>query len=301
MSAPNLEILLDGFLNHLLVEQNRSPATIEGYNRDIRKLLERIHSKSLPGVVEMTSMDITRFLKSLRDVGLSPTSVARLLAAVKGFFRYLNAEGVIKGNPADIVGAPKLWRSVPDTLSIEEVDRLLTAPDVSTPEGLRDQAMLETMYATGLRVSELVGLGAGNVNFEMGFVSTMGKGSKERVTPMGETALERVKEYRKEARPKLLKGRMSDMLFVTRRGGAMTRQGFWKIVKKHAVKAGVIKEISPHTLRHSFATHLLEHGADLRSVQRMLGHSDISTTQIYTHVNKKQMREVYDSAHPRAK
>lgn len=292
--------MLDDYITHLMVERNRARATLEAYRRDIERFLKEIPADASRSLSNLTPPDITGYMKKLRNEGLSATSTARSLAAIKGFYRYLVGQNILAVNPAETVESPKLWKTIPQTICVEEVDRLLATPDKSTPRGLRDCAMLETMYATGLRVSELVSLAMKDINFEMGYLSVMGKGSKKRSVPMGETALETIKEYRTGSRQKLMGGKWCDALFVTRRGEAMSRQSFWKIIKLHALKAGIIKDISPHSLRHSFATHLLERGADLRSVQRMLGHSDISTTQVYTHVAKARMKEVYDKTHPRA-
>lgn len=292
--------LLDDYITHLMVERNRSRATLSAYRLDIERFIKEIGSGASLALANVTSPDITGYMTKLRSAGISAASTARSLAAIKGFYRYLSGQNLVTGNPAENVESPKLWKTIPQTLGVEEVDRLLAAPDKSTPRGLRDSAMLETMYATGLRVSELVSLEVKDINFEMGYLSVMGKGSKKRSVPMGEAALDMIKEYRALARPKLMPGKRCDSLFVTRRGESMSRQSFWKVVKLHALKAGITKDISPHSLRHSFATHLLERGADLRSVQRMLGHSDISTTQIYTHVAKSRMKEVYKKTHPRA-
>jgi integrase/recombinase XerD len=292
--------LIDDFITHLMVERNRSRATLEAYRRDLERFVREMGLSGPADLSRLTPPDITGYVKKLRDAGLSAASSARSLAAIKGLYKYLSGANIVHGNPADIVESPRLWKTIPQTITVEEVDRLLAAPDRSDPRGARDMAMLETMYATGLRVSELISLAVKNVNFEMGYLTVTGKGSKERSVPLGETALEAIKEYRADARVKLLSGRQADALFVTSRGEAMTRQSFWKTIKRLALKAGITKDISPHSLRHSFATHLLERGADLRSVQRMLGHSDISTTQIYTHVAKARMKEVYKKTHPRA-
>jgi integrase/recombinase XerD len=292
--------LLDDYITHLMVERNRSRATLSAYRRDLERFLKDIRPDGPQTLASLTPPDITGYMKKQRDTGLSAASTARSLAAIKGFYRYLAGQNIVTSNPAETVEAPKLWKTIPQTLCVEEVDRLLCAPDKSTPRGLRDCAMLETMYATGLRVSELTSLVVKDVNFEMGYLSVIGKGSKKRSVPMGESALETVKEYRTHARQKLMSGKLADALFVTRLGEPMSRQSFWKLIKLYALKAGITKDISPHSLRHSFATHLLDRGADLRSVQRMLGHSDISTTQIYTHVAKSRMKEVYKKSHPRA-
>ena len=297
----NKNALINEFITYLTIEKNRAKNTLTAYQRDVARFLEHVGFDGPEKLDALSPTDITAYLKKLRNSGMSAASAARNLAAVKGLFRYLVNEKIIKNNPADVIQSPKLGRSIPGTLSVEEVERLLSSPLRDDPAGLRDSAMLETIYATGLRVSELVSIRLKDVNMEMGYLTTMGKGSKERAVPLGEMALELISEYRNGARPLLLKGRITDALFVTRLGKAMTRQGFWKIVRKYAQMAGISKKISPHSLRHSFATHLLDGGADLRSVQMMLGHSDISTTQIYTHVAAARMREIYDKTHPRAK
>jgi integrase/recombinase XerD len=230
---------------------------------------------------------------------LSMRSIARNLSAVKMFYRFLVSDGKIQGNPARLLSAPKLPRRLPDVLSSEEVERLLAQPDAPTGRGKRDRAMLELLYATGLRVSELVNLKMANINLEAGYVRTVGKGSKERMVPVGTKALEALKEYLTQGRASFMKKRTSSYLFLNPRGKPLTRQGFWKIIKRYGLAAGIRKKITPHSLRHSFASHLLEHGADLRSVQIMLGHSDISTTQIYTHVTRERLKQIHEKHHPR--
>ena len=222
------------------------------------------------------------------------------MVSVKQFFKYLLSEKVLSEDPTAHIKTPKMKKAIPGVISLDDVESILAAPDESTPEGLRDAAMLEILYATGIRVSELIGLKLNDVNFELGFVVVYGKGSKERVVPIGDKAKDKLLAYLRDSRPALLKGRESKALFVTRRGAGMTRQGFWKIIKAQALRAGVTKKISPHTLRHSFATHLLERGADLRTIQIMLGHSDISTTQIYTHVESERLKEIHKKYHPRS-
>jgi integrase/recombinase XerD len=293
------QTLIDDYLAALALEKNRAENTLDGYRRDIDRFMTIVAYDSPVRLAALTPPDMTAYLKTVRGEGLSERSAARGLAAVRGFLRWLVQEGIIDKNPAEATRTSRMWKKTPETMPLEEVDALLAAPTNATPEGVRDIAMLTTLYATGLRVSELVGLTLASVNLDAGYVATMGKGSKERVTPLGEVAVEKIRAYA-TARTALLKGKITDALFVTRRGGAMTRQGFWKIVKKYTLVARIRRDISPHTLRHSFATHLLERGADLRSVQRMLGHADISTTQIYTHVAKARLKEVYRRIHPRA-
>jgi integrase/recombinase XerD len=238
-------------------------------------------------------------MRDLRRQGLSPRSIARALAAVRGFYEHLVVTGERADNPAVNLLPPKLWRTLPNVLSEDEVEALLAAPDVETPLGMRDRAMFELLYATGLRVSELVGLKLPQLRLDVGFLVAFGKGSKERVVPVGEQAEHWVKRYLSEIRPELAQGR-HQAVFVNHRGAEMTRMGFWKILRKHGLEAGIRTSFSPHTLRHSFATHLLEHGADLRAVQTMLGHSDISTTEIYTHVHKERLKSLYEKFHPRS-
>lgn len=293
--------LIDRFVTHLVIEKNRSENTISAYRRDADRFLVSLRYRNLSTINNLSVGDIIAWLKALRsERGLSAASCARNLAAVKTLLRFMVAEKLIDKNPAEIIKAPKLWKKTPQVLSLGEVERLLNAPDFSQPTGIRDRAMIETLYATGLRVSELIGLTLSEVNLEAGYVSVMGKGSKERVTPLGETANVHIRTYTATARATILNGKISDALFITRLGRPMSRQAFWKLIRKYSLKANITKNISPHSLRHSFATHLLERGADLRSVQRMLGHSDISTTQIYTHVAKARLQEIYAKTHPRA-
>ena len=232
--------------------------------------------------------------------GLSPTSTARLVAAVRGFFRFLRLTNQISDNPADDLQAPRTFASLPHFLSLEEVDALIAAPDATTPRGLRDRALIETLYATGLRVSELVGLRLTDIRLTEGYLQCFGKGGKQRIVPLGDEAAQWVARYQADSRPTLLKGRTGPFLFVNARGGArLSRLGVWKLLKTYGRQAGIRATISPHVLRHSFATHLLERGADLRAIQTMLGHADVSTTQIYTHVLEARLRQVYDRFHPR--
>jgi integrase/recombinase XerD len=291
---------LDGFMNHLKVERNLSRNTLEAYASDIGKLLDFAGRKGRRSFGEVTPMDLVGFLKKLHRQGLSVRSQARLLSALRTCYRFLVSEGICKDDPTHEIEMPKMSRKLPEFLSIEEVDDLLSQPPVDTPRGLRDRAMLETLYATGLRVSELVQLRMENIDRRLGCVSALGKRRKERMVPLGDQALEAINLYLQAAREKLLSNRRSAFLFVTTRGKEMTRQAFWKNLKRYAAAAGISKNISPHKLRHSFATHLLERGADLRSVQAMLGHADIATTEIYTHVNATRLRRVYDRFHPRA-
>ncbi len=292
-----MDILADQFINYLRVERGLARNTVEAYSRDLNRFLEFLEGKkSFP--LKVSQDQIVEYVGMLGR-SLSARSVARNISAIKMFFRFLVSEGKVKSNPARLVETPRLPRRLPGVLSPKEVDLLLSQPDTSTPRGMRDHAMLELLYATGLRVSELVGLKNVNVNLEAGFVRTLGKGSKERVIPMGEKAVGALKEYLSAGRSRLTKGSNSSYLFLNSRGGPISRQGFWKIIKKYGMKARIKKKIAPHGLRHSFASHLLEGGADLRSVQVMLGHADISTTQIYTHVTRERLKQVHEKCHPR--
>ncbi len=292
--------LLDAYLTHLRVERRLADHTLESYSRDLQRLgaFAADLKKPLPG---LDRHDLERFVDGLMNEGLSPRSVARMVAAVRGFFRFGVLTQQLSTNPSDDLQAPRAWPGLPKFLGLEEVELLIRQPDVSTPRGLRDRALIEVLYATGLRVSELIRLRASDLNLEAGYLSTMGKGNKQRIVPIGEQASEWLLRYIREARPALIGKRSSPWLFVNaKRGTSLTRVGFWKILKRYGQQAGLPRTLSPHVLRHSFATHLLEHGADLRSIQMMLGHADLSTTQIYTHVLEARLRSVYDRFHPRA-
>ncbi len=284
------------FVDYLSIEKRRSPNTAEAYGRDMGKFSAEFQKTPLE---DISTNQIRDFLLKLRKNGLSARSIARLQSSIRSFYAFLIEEKITDKNPAELLETPKIWQKLPGVLSFEEVDRLISAPDPKTPEGLRDKAMLEVLYAAGVRVSELINLEAAKVNLEMGFILAFGKGSKERLIPIGDAAKQAIEDYMLIARPGFAKGRNIAPLFLTRRGGAMTRQGFWKIIKRYTLIQGINKPVSPHTLRHAFATHLLEGGADLRSVQQMLGHSDISTTQIYTHVMQTRLREIHEKYHPR--
>lgn len=290
---------LRAFLEYLAVEKGLAANTIQSYRLDLEKLLGFLEGESI-SLSRVREADLARCLRGLSMAGLSPRSRARLLSAVKAFFRFLVLDGVRRMDPSANLEAPRLWMNLPKFLSVEEVERLLRQPDRSEARGMRDAAMLELMYATGLRVSELIGLRREDLNLSDGFLICRGKGGKERVVPLGRSAAEAVTRYLEEARGRFEKGAPTSDLFLTGRGRAMTRQGFWKRLRQHAAGAGLKPGISPHVLRHSFATHMLERGADLRSVQMMLGHSQITTTQIYTHVSRARLRRVYDEFHPRA-
>jgi integrase/recombinase XerD len=292
--------LADVYLSHLRLERRLSENTVASYGRDLAAL----EAFAIGRGMASASLDRTAlegFVRERMMEGRSPRSVARLVACMRGYYRYLTLNRHVAVNPADDLRAPRAWVTLPKYLSIDEVDRLLGAPDVTTSRGLRDRALIELLYATGLRVSELVALRPADLNLEARYLTTMGKGRKQRIVPIGDEAAAWVERYLREARPRLLKRRHSPRVFVNARGGAaLSRVGFWKILKAYAMTAEVGREISPHVLRHSFATHLLERGADLRAIQLMLGHADLSTTQIYTHVLESRLRTVYDRFHPRA-
>ncbi len=298
--APGGHQFLDVYLDHLRVERRLAAHTLESYGRDL-VLLARYAAGREVAIEALTRADLEAFTRELMAGGLAARSVARAVACVRGFYRYLAISRRIAESPADDLHAPRSWAALPKYLAVEQVDTLLSQPDVATPRGLRDRALIELLYATGLRVSELVGLKATDLNLEAGYLTCLGKGSKERLVPIGDTAAIWVQQYVKEGRPALLRNRPSPRLFVNARdGGVLSRSGFWRILAAYGRQAGLPRGLSPHVLRHSFATHLLEHGADLRAIQMMLGHADLSTTQIYTHVLEARMRALYDRFHPRA-
>jgi integrase/recombinase XerD len=299
-STPGGHQFLDAYLDHLRVERRLAAHTLESYGRDLVLLARFAAGREAP-VEALTRADLEAFTRELMAGGLAARSVARAVACVRGFYRYLAVSRRIAESPADDLHAPRAWAALPRYLSIEQVDALLAQPDAATPRGLRDRALIELLYATGLRVSELVALKAADLNLEAGYLTCMGKGSKERLVPIGDTAVGWVERYVKDGRPQLQRGRPSPRLFINARdGGMLSRSGFWRILTAYGRQAGLPPSLSPHVLRHSFATHLLERGADLRAIQMMLGHADLSTTQIYTHVLEARMRALYDRFHPRA-
>jgi integrase/recombinase XerD len=291
-------LLDEEFLNYLRVERGLSANTLTAYRSDLAKLWE-FADKSGKDVLSLQSDDLATFVRSLHKRGLDPKSIARTLVAVRGLYKFLIGDGHLKLDPSSNLEAPKSWQSLPFFLAMDEVEKLLDAPVTSTPLGLRDKAMLEVLYATGLRVSELVGLHLGSLDLDLGFLTVLGKGSKERAVPLGASAVDWTRKYLTVRSHLLGNSKTQAALFIAEGGRALSRQAFWRIVVSYGEKAG-IGHITPHVLRHSFATHLLENGADLRSVQMMLGHSDISTTQIYTHITNERLREIYQRFHPRA-
>ena len=294
-----MKILLNEFLNYLSVERGLSKNTISSYKLDLFAFLDHLEKKGFTGIEKIKRDDIAEYLMRLKDKGLSGNSVSRALVAIKMFYKFLTQERFIKNDVAGILESPKLIRPLPNVLNIAEVAKLLQAPDIRSWMGIRDRAALELMYATGMRVSEVVELGTGTLNLDVGFIKCKGKGDKERMVPIGSEARNAVSRYMQKVRPSLLKSKNDSHLFLTRLGKKVSRQSFWKMMKKYALTAKIKKEITPHTLRHSFATHLLERGADLRVVQEMLGHSDIATTQIYTHIDKGRLKLIHKQFHPR--
>lgn len=293
----NLEKKISIFLEYLTVEMGLASNTRESYGRDLRLFAGWIKKP----LEQVTREDILRYMKMLKMHNYAPSSSSRKLAALKSFFRFMTAEGFLQEDPSEVVEASTKGLTLPKVMSQEEVKRLLAAPDLSTPEGFRDRTMLEVMYATGMRVSELLSLKRVNVKLETRYVIAYGKGSKERLIPLGHYAIQFLKKYLEKVRPLFIKaGKDDGSLFLTIRGTGMTRQRFWQIIKAYGVKAGIHKPLTPHILRHSFATHMLNNGADLRTVQELLGHADISTTQIYTHLTDNRLKAVFDKTHPRA-
>lgn len=291
--------LIDSFLSYLSVERGLSKNTIISYREDLNAYLDFIEKLGITSLGKIGKSDITDFMLSQKDKGISASSVARRLAAIRMFHRFLARERILKADPSILIDSPKLWKKIPETLTFNEVDSLLLQPDIRSKQGIRDRAILETLYATGMRVSEAANLKVDNVNLEVGFLRCIGKGNKERVIPIGKKAVAAIKRYLETVRGSFLKGKESNFLFLNRSGNNISRQSLWKIIKKYARQARIKKPMKPHILRHSFATHLLERGADLRSVQEMLGHSNISTTQIYTHINKDRLKTIHRMFHPR--
>lgn len=297
LNSNNLE-LVDSFIDHLWLEDGLSKNTLLSYRLDLAAFAEWLEKDANKDLNQAQQADIQQYL-AVRFPQSKPRSISRLIATLRRYYRYTLRENRVTVDPTMQIDSPKLPRSLPKSLNEDEVDSLLNMPDINQSLGLRDRAMLEILYACGLRVSELVGLKVTEVSLQEGVIRVTGKGSKTRLVPMGEEAVERVACYLKEGRPEILQQRLSDSLFVTRRGEAMTRQAFWYLIKRYALLAGIHKPMSPHVLRHAFATHLLNHGADLRVVQMLLGHADISTTQIYTHVARERLKQLHAMHHPR--
>jgi integrase/recombinase XerD len=290
--------LIDEYLDHLRVERRLAANSVAGYAHDLARLAAWAGARNCP-LAALTRTHLEAFVRGMLSEGLSPRSAARAVAGIRGFFRYLVREARIPASPAEDLQGARPWPALPKYLSPEEVDLLINQPDTETPLGLRDRTLLEVLYATGLRVSELVALRAVDVNLSGGYLTCTGKGDKQRLVPLGERAVDCIRRYQRHGRPAFARATSPARLFLNARGGALSRVGLWMILKGHVRRAGLRADVSPHVLRHSFATHLLEHGADLRAIQMMLGHSDLSTTQIYTHVLEVRMRAVYDRFHPR--
>lgn len=286
-------------MNYLSVERGLSGNTISAYRRDLGFYADFLRQRDVPALSAVTKNEITDFMFAQKDKGISARSIGRRLAAIRMFHRFLARERIARLDPSNLIETPKLWKKIPETLSLAEVEMLIAQPDPRSQQGIRDRAILETLYATGMRVSEAANLKLDNLNLDIGFLRCVGKGNKERVIPLGKKAILGIKRYLEAGRPRFLKEKASEFLFVSRFGKKISRQSLWKMVKSYAAEARIRKAIKPHILRHSFATHLLERGADLRSVQEMLGHSDISTTQIYTHVDGDRLKAVHRQFHPR--
>jgi len=287
------------YINYIKLEKGLTYNTILSYQMDLDKFSAFLEKGQL-AIVDVDRSVVIDFLNSLHRRGLDSRSISRALVTLRNFFQFLVFEETLNKNPCEDIESPKVWKSLPKILSIEEVDLLLSQPNLLTTRGMRDRAMIEVLYATGLRVSELVSLRLRELSLDLGYVTCVGKGSKMRVVPLGRSALQHLESYLKSARIQILEGKASDFVFVNRQGGQLTRQGFWKLIRDYGKKANMRIELKPHLLRHSFATHLLQRGADLRSVQLMLGHADISTTQIYTHIVKERLKNLYLQHHPRA-
>ena len=294
------KFLLEAFNDFLMLEQGASPRTDEAYGRDLARFATYAMSRGAAGPPDVTARTLREYVYHLKDLGLSPASIRRNVSSLRTYFKFLLGEGHVTQDPSERLESPKRWRTLPEVLSVAEIDKLLAAPTLDDPLVFRDRALLELAYGAGLRVSEWISIGVRDVMFDEALVRVFGKGSKERLVPIGRRAIGALASYVRELRPRLEKGEGRGALFLNARGQPLTRMGAWKILQKYVARAGIEKHVSPHTLRHSFATHLLEGGADLRAVQEMLGHADISTTQIYTHVDREYLRTVHRQYHPRA-
>ena len=294
-----MEEFIKEFMDYLSIERGLSRNTLEAYSRDLNKYAEYLKKKGMNNLDRVRRPDIQDFMMGLKDAKLNASSIARNLVAIKIFHRYLTSQRLLKEDVTSVIETPKLWKTLPDVLDMKEVVAILESPNTRLKQGLRDKAALELMYATGMRVSELVNLKLIDLHMDMGFVRCLGKGQKERIIPVGSKAKEAIQKYLEKARPKFLKKGESGALFLTRLGKPMSRQTFWMVIKHYVRDARIKKRVTPHTLRHSFATHLLQNGADLRIVQELLGHVNISTTQIYTHINKERLKQIHQKFHPR--
>jgi len=295
-----MRVLVDRFLDFVMLEKGLSENTREAYRSDLVRFTDFLMQNGTRSLNLVKRDDVVSYLMSEKDRGLGSRSLARHLVSIKIFFRYLEQEGLLQGNVTDVMDSPRLWKVLPDTLTPMEVDRLLASPDPESALGRRDLAILETFYAAGLRVSELCSLELDDLHIDMGYLRCTGKGKKERIVPIGRQAICAITDYANEVRPTLARDETDRTLFLTRRGTAFSRKGMWKLIKQHSQSAAITKNVTPHTLRHSFASHLLAHGAPLRVIQEMLGHADIATTQQYTHVDSNRLKEVHGKFHPRA-
>jgi integrase/recombinase XerD len=294
-----MEQILNQFLNYLTIERGLSKNTLEAYSHDLNRFLDHLRKTGVEDILKVSKFDVRAFLLDLKKKKLSAKTITRYLVAIRTFFRFLIQEGTLSANPVEELETPKMTKTLPQILTLKEVEQLLEQPNLQTPLGVRDRAMIEVLYATGVRVTELVCLPMNQINLEGGYVLVYGKGSKERVVPLGSEAIKWVHHYLKSSRGILAKDKESPFLFISRSGKGMSRQRFWRSLKGYGLRAGIRKKITPHLFRHSFASHLLERGADLRSVQTMLGHVDISTTQIYTHVTGERLKKIHQQYHPR--
>ncbi|MEW6074959.1 MAG: site-specific tyrosine recombinase XerD [Candidatus Omnitrophota bacterium] len=294
-----MQELIETFITYLSVERGLARNSILSYKKDLYSYADFLKNCLGLSLSKTTRNDITNFMLSQKDRGLSANSISRRLAAIRMFYRFLVRERILKSDPSSLIDSPKLWQKIPETLSVNEIESLLAQPDIRDVQGIRDKAILEVLYATGMRVSEAVHLKTDDVNVEVGFLRCIGKGNKERIIPLGKKAIASITRYLQASRTRLLKQKASEFIFVSRFGKKLSRQSLWKLIKKYARSARIKKPIRPHILRHSFATHLLERGADLRSVQEMLGHANIATTQIYTHINKDRLKAIHRMFHPR--
>ncbi|RJO65607.1 MAG: site-specific tyrosine recombinase XerD [Candidatus Omnitrophota bacterium] len=294
-----MQELIETFIAYLTVERGLARNSILSYKKDLYSYADFLEKKTGLSLSKTTRNDITNFMLSQKDRGLSANSISRRLAAIRMFYRFLVRERILKSDPSSLIDSPKLWKKIPETLSVNEIELLLAQPETRNVQGMRDKAILEVLYATGMRVSEAAHLKMDGVNVEVGFLRCIGKGNKERIIPLGKKAIAGLRRYLEASRPHLLKQKTSEFVFISRFGKGLSRQSLWKLIKKYAKSARIKKPIRPHILRHSFATHLLERGADLRSVQEMLGHANIATTQIYTHINKDRLKAIHRMFHPR--
>lgn len=291
---------IDSFYNYLAVIKGLSDNTLESYVRDCRNFINFIENSGVREINEVSHIHIIEYLSNLKTKTFKSKTIARSIVSLKQYFKYLLLEKIITSDPTSNIKSPRMSMTLPEVLNLNDIERLLSCPDLTTNTGIRDATMLEVLYGTGIRVSELINIRLNDLNLELGYLLVRGKGSKERIVPLGKIAIKKIQDYTNNFRQDILKDKLSDYLFINRSGGKMTRQGFWKILKSYALKSGITKSITPHTIRHTFASHLLDRGADLRTIQLLLGHSDISSTQIYTHIDTKKLKEIHSLYHPRA-